>query len=765
MKLGGSPSCDQVYTGSEEIVVISEVYNSTNIKYNITLGSGVTVSFSGNGSEVTPTDYSCPTASSCSVTVSGTANSQTYSFTITRPAGSTNSTIASVEYGAANAAPVADAGTDQAVTSGTQVTLDGSGSSDSDGTIVSYAWTRTGGTGTAGNAVLSSASAASPTFTDSSLTSNDTAVTHIFSLVVTDDDGAASTADTVTITINPPANAAPVADAGTDQAVTSGTQVTLDGSGSSDSDGTIASYAWTRTGGTGTAGNAVLSSASAASPTFTDSSLTSNDTAVTHIFSLVVTDDDGAASTADTVTITINPPASLAPEIAVSASIGGAVTDGGTNAQGTQTAGTAVTVTYTVTNSGTGALTLGTASVTGTPSNVSVGTIGAPASTTVAAGGGTTTFTVQYTPTIAGAFSFDLSFTNNDSDENPFNFTVSGTASGAPEIEVSSSEGGAVSDGGTNALSGTKTASTPATVTYTITNSGLGDLTITTPTVASNISGQSNVTVNSLTLGAATVAANGGTTTLTVAYTPTIAGAFSFDLSLTNTDSDESPFDITVSGTASGTPEIEVSSSDGGAVADGGTNTLTGTKSAGAVSTLTYTITNTGTDSLVLTAPTVASNISGQSNVTVNSLTLDTSTVAASGGTATLTVSYTPTVSGSFSFDLSLTNNDSDENPFNVTVSGTAGALPEIGLSGSEGGAVASGGTTVLSTARTAGTASTVTYTVSNTGLAPLTLTSPSVAANVSAQSNVAVTGLMLGAATVTAGGSTTLTVTFTPEL
>ena len=108
-------------------------------------------------------------------------------------------------------------------------------------------------------------------------------------------------------------NTAPTANAGSAAAVTSGTQVTLSGSGT-DTDGTIASYAWTRTGGTGTATNATLSDATAAQPTFTDSSLTSNDSAVTHIFELVVTDDDGATSSADSVTITINPPDVTPPE-------------------------------------------------------------------------------------------------------------------------------------------------------------------------------------------------------------------------------------------------------------------------------------------------------------------------------------------------------------------------------------------------------------------------------------------------------------------
>jgi len=370
-----------------------------------------------------------------------------------------------------NTGPTAGAGPDQTVSAGTQVTLDGTGSTDSDGTIASYAWIRTGGTGSAANAALSSAAASQPTFTDSSLTATDTAVTHIFSLVVTDDDGATSTADTVTITINPPnqpmelsgrilngplriggkityeitmrnpngvsvanvialaalgdrnnqpsigespagmsfsnpilsgactgnltqlpapntggvasqsltfpagasctatieiaadanasssiagtypafgfaefdtnagsittdvslapvvvdaatpSNVAPMANAGADQVVTTGAQVTLDGTGSSDSDGTIASYAWTRTGGTGTAASAVLNDATASQPTFTDSSLTSRDMAATHVFSLVVTDDDGTTSAVDTVTITINPSVDVSsPNVMISTS-------------------------------------------------------------------------------------------------------------------------------------------------------------------------------------------------------------------------------------------------------------------------------------------------------------------------------------------------------------------------------------------------------------------------------------------------------------
>ncbi|WP_162804667.1 hypothetical protein [Tritonibacter mobilis] len=49
---------------------------------------------------------------------------------------------------------------------------------------------------------------------------------------------------------------------------------------------------------------------------------------------------------------------------------------------------------------------------------------------------------------------------NTNADESLFNIAVAGSASGSPEIEVSSSVSGALSDGGTDSIAGVITPGT-----------------------------------------------------------------------------------------------------------------------------------------------------------------------------------------------------------------------------------------------------------------------------------------------------------------
>ena len=101
------------------------------------------------------------------------------------------------------------------------------------------------------------------------------------------------------------------------------------------------------------------------------------------------------------------------------------VTDGGTSAVGNVVIATATALTYTINNTGNAALTI-TNPVTIAGLVNCTATVTTPPAASVAAAG-TTTLVITVTPTAAGAFSFTVSAVNNDADENPYNWTVSGT--------------------------------------------------------------------------------------------------------------------------------------------------------------------------------------------------------------------------------------------------------------------------------------------------------------------------------------------------
>lgn len=185
-----------------------------------------------------------------------------------------------------NQGPIADAGPDQVLEPGaTEATLDGTSSSDSDGTITSYQWAKISGP----SADIADANSAATNV------SNLVTGTYTFQLIVTDDKEA-SDQDTVQITVRPIPNDGPIANAGPDRSLNAGvTAVTLDGSSSTDSDGTIETYTWTQTGGPNTAKidnpeNVVVN--------------VSDLVPGTYVFRLTVKDDQGA-SDQDTVTIIV----------------------------------------------------------------------------------------------------------------------------------------------------------------------------------------------------------------------------------------------------------------------------------------------------------------------------------------------------------------------------------------------------------------------------------------------------------------------------
>ena len=187
-----------------------------------------------------------------------------------------------------NAVPVANAGTNQNVTASTLTTLDGTASTDADLDGLSYSWSLISRP-TSSNAALSSTTSPKPTFTP------DVVGTYVASLVVSDGKDRSPTA--VVTVIASASNSAPVANAGSAQSVSIAAVVTLNGTGSTDANGDTLTYRWTLTSKP-TSSTAALSSATAASPTFTA------DLAGSYVASLVVNDSKADSTNTSTVTIT-----------------------------------------------------------------------------------------------------------------------------------------------------------------------------------------------------------------------------------------------------------------------------------------------------------------------------------------------------------------------------------------------------------------------------------------------------------------------------
>ena len=144
----------------------------------------------------------------------------------------TSQAVTITVYAPGNQPPVADAGTDinimlDAAATQTQVTLDGSGSTDADGVIVSYQWR------------------GSPQPNDEIAPVVTLGIgRYLFTLTVTDNAGA-SASDTVEVSVASPSNTPPVARiAATPASGGAPLVVQFDGGGSSDSDGSIVGYRW-----------------------------------------------------------------------------------------------------------------------------------------------------------------------------------------------------------------------------------------------------------------------------------------------------------------------------------------------------------------------------------------------------------------------------------------------------------------------------------------------------------------------------------------
>ena len=358
--------------------------------------------------------------------------------------------------------------------------------------------------------------------------------------------------------------------------------------------------------------------------------------------------------------------------------------------------------TVTLTNSGASSITVSKATVTGTGFSAS----GLLLPATVAAGQ-STTFSVTYAPTAAGSATASLSVVSN-AVNSPATIALSGT-------------GGTLLLGAspTSLSFGTVTVGSSSAQTVMLTNSGTNSVTISALTATGT-----GFNVSGLSLPA-TVAA-GQSAAFNVTYAPTVAGSLTGSLSVVS-NATNSPATISISGTA-GTLLLGASP----------TSLSFGSAAVGSSSAQTVTLTNSGTGSVTVSALTATGT-----GFTASGLSLP-ATVAA-GQSTTFSVTYAPTAAGSASGSVSVVSTATNS-PATIALAGTGTTV-----------LVAVSPTTLNFGSVMVNNTSSQSITLQNTGTASVTLSQATVAGT-----GFSLSGLSLPA-TLAAGKSTSLTVTFTP--
>ncbi|MFO1005163.1 MAG: choice-of-anchor D domain-containing protein [Planctomycetaceae bacterium] len=431
--------------------------------------------------------------------------------------------------------------------------------------------------------------------------------------------------------------------------------------------------------------------------------------------SLIVSVADSATPhKTDTATVTINltdVTVDDAPEIVVEVD-GNNLTDGGSIDFGSVLQGaTGIQKTFLIRNTGNSVLTLDYARLlnnSGFTVTSNYGLLAAP----IVAPGQTATFTVTLNSSTVGSKSATVNVPNTDADENPFHFTVTGQVIVPvyPEIWVEFDDSPLL-DGRTIDFAPVTQGAAPRTATIIVSNSGTGNL-ILQP--ADFTSGSGFTIVQNFTSGQ--ILLPGEVTELIVQLDTSTGGIKTAELSFANNDSNESPFNITLNGEViARSPEIEVSAY-GFNIMDGSAFTFPSITQGDMPTIQSVVVTNTGTDDLILQPATFTSG-SGFSIV----INFTSGQVLAPGESTNFIFQFDSDVPGLKSAVLNCVNNDSDENPFNITLNGEVIALPpEILVS--SGPSIPVGGTVAFAPVALGADPTTRTIVVANTGEGDLVL-------------------------------------------
>src|SRR5215211_357907 len=373
----------------------------------------------------------------------------------------------------------------------------------------------------------------------------------------------------------------------------------------------------------------------------------------------------------------------------------------------------------TLTNSGSGTLAISSIAVVGANAADYAQTNTCPA--TLAAGS-SCTISVTFTPTAAGTRTASVTITD-DAAGSPRNVALSGTGTsptpGASVTPGSLEFGSQLVDTAGDAKSAT------------LTNTGTAPLTVGNITIGGT-NASDYAQTNTCPASPSTLAVN-ASCTISVTFTPTAGGPRTATLTITD-DAAGSPRNVALSGTGTA-PSAALTPS-----------TLTfGSQTVGTPATQSTTLSNNGTAPLAISNITIAgANAADYAHTTNCPATL------APGSSCTISVTFTPTAPGTRVASIFVTDNATGS-PHAVGLSGT-------GTAAAPGASVTPGslefGSQLVDTAGDAKSA-----TLTNTGTAPLTVGNITIGgtnASDYAQTNTC-------PATLAAGSSCTISVTFTP--
>ena len=183
-----------------------------------------------------------------------------------------------------------------------------------------------------------------------------------------------------------------------------------------------------------------------------------------------------------------------------------------------------------------------------------------PTQNTVITGGNSLTFSVDYNPLTSGNHSATISIDNNDSNENPYNFSISGSAFvPTPEIQVKGN--------GVEIVSGDNTPSSNDDTNYGNVNIGSQlSNTFTINNIGNELLNISNISLSNTTdfsfSGApySSPIAAGFSSTFTITYSATTVGTQTCIVSIGNDDSNENPYTFTIQGTGANVTYTPVTS-------------------------------------------------------------------------------------------------------------------------------------------------------------------------------------------------------------